>query len=155
MPLRTPARLLASCILAAALSLALLSTGCERMTTEHWPAPPAEAVPLQGGGGFDNRLGQVVSDVRRRLQAHGLGQVDIETYRLPAGADWERIEAHYAGGVGAPWQRVDDIPGADSGFAYRWRVWRDGDRAHAVALIDTPTPGEPAEFALLLVASPR
>lgn len=151
---RKPARLIARCILAAALSLSVLSTACERMNTEHWPTPPAEAVPLHGGGSFENRLGQVASDMRRRLQAHGLGQVRIENYRLPAGTDWERIEAHYRD-VGAPWQRVDDIPGADSGFAYRWRVWRDGDRAHAIALIDTPTPGERTEMALLLVASPR
>ena len=142
-------------VMVAGLSLVLLVCGCERMTSENWPAPPADATPLQGGGSFDDRRGQVASDMRRRLQAHGLGQVDIETYRLPAGVDWERIEAHYAGGIGEPWQRVDDIPGADSGFAYRWRVWRDGDRAHAVALIDTPVPGKPIEFALLLVASPR
>ncbi len=136
-----------------ALSLSLVLGACDHAMSS-LPSPPASARALEGGGAYESRMGQVVADMRRRLAQHGLGAIEVEAYQLPSDATWEQVADHYAAAP-AGLQRVEDIPGPDSGFAYRWRVWRDGESAYAIALVDDPVPGQIVDFKLLLVATPK
>ena len=136
-----------------ALSLSLALGACDHAMSS-LPSPPASARALDGGGAYESRMGQVVADMRRRLAQHGLGAIEVEAYQLPSDATWEQVAAHY-GALPAGLQRVEDIAGPDSGFAYRWRVWRDGDRAYAVVFVDDPVPGQDVDFKLLLIATPK
>lgn len=132
------------------LMLGLAMNACSpEPVTRGPPAPPPGARPSVEEGPQEERLDEVVLQLRNAVQDPAR-PLQIATYRLPAGAGWAAVSAHYDTAVGWPRDRrvADHIRGAQA------RAWRGEGRVVAIALIDTPTPGMADAEPLLVVATP-
>lgn len=112
------------------------------------PAPPPEARLLTEPGAHDRRLDVVTAEFRDALEpTHG--KLDVVAYRLPANATWTEVDAHYLAGL-STWQPEPALPAhiraADA------RAWKRPGAVFAIALIDTPVPGEQLDYKILAVA---
>ena len=112
------------------------------------PTPPASARATVEEGPQEQRLDQVVIEIRAAVQDKAR-PLQIETYRLPVGTAWPTVRDHY--GASLNWSRdtrlADRLRGAEA------RAWRNGDRVFAVALIDRPVPGADGPVEPLLVVA--
>lgn len=118
------------------------------LNTDRMPALPAGAQMSTEEGAQEQRLDEVVIQIREALQ-EDRRPLDIVTYRLPVGADWAAVSAHYARAL--TWPR--DMRLADHLRGAQARAWRKDGHVFAVALIETPVPGQPTTQPLLVVAN--
>lgn len=115
------------------------------------PAPPAQAQLLTEPGAHDRRLDVVEAEFRDALEASH-GKLTTTAYRLPVTATWTDVEAHYQTGL-STWQAEPALPAhiraADA------RAWKRPGAVVAIALIDSPVPGEALDYKILAVATKR
>lgn len=112
------------------------------------PSPPAQAQPLTEAGAHDQRLDDVVQELRDALGT----QLAVKAYKLPAGTAWPAVDAHYRGALSG-W--VDEPALPERIRAAHADAWKQGGDLLAIALIDTPVAGEQSDFAILVVAEKR
>jgi hypothetical protein len=129
----------------------LTVVACAPAPTAAPPAPPAQAQLLAEPGAHDRRLDVVVSEFRDALEpAHG--KLDVVAYRLPASATWNEVAGHYQTGLSS-WQPEPALPAhiraADA------RAWKRPGAVIAIAVIETPVPGEQLDYKILAVATKR
>lgn len=114
---------------------------------EHAPPPPPGAQVSREEGPQEQRLDSVVLEIRDALQDKAR-PLQVVSYRLPAGAAWPEVAAHYDRAVAWPrdGRLADHLRGAQA------RAWRQDGKVVAIALIEGPLPGgDPRP--LLVVAS--
>lgn len=134
--------------LAIITALPLLLAACAPPATTR-PSPPPEAQPLAEPGAHDQRLDDVIQEVRDALEPR-YGRLEIEAYRLPAGAALPTIAAHYDAALRS-WTAEPALPRHIR--AAQAQAWRKGGTVLAIALIETPVAGEQSDYAVLVVAT--
>ncbi|WP_172268190.1 hypothetical protein [Caulobacter sp. RHG1] len=131
--------------------MTVLTAACAPAVTAAPPAPPAQAQLLTEPGAHDRRLDVVEAEFRDALGASH-GKLTTTAYRLPATATWTDVEAHYQTGLSS-WQAEPALPAhiraADA------RAWKRPGAVVAIALIDSPVPGEQLDYKILAVATKR
>ncbi len=115
------------------------------------PTAPPGASAYSGTGELATAAQLSLADLHARLREHYTPPWDVHRLAIPAATDWGAIAAHYDHALGAQWQ-ADDRYAADAGPGYRSRVWSDGRRAFAIALV--PGRGE-GEEQVLTVFTPE
>ncbi|MBP2301083.1 hypothetical protein [Azospirillum picis] len=130
----------------ALAAIAVLLPACAPATPT--PPLPAEARPISGSGAYEQRLDDVIGELRDALDAR-YGRLEVRAYRLPAGAGWPGIAAHYQAALHG-WDAEPALPGRmRAGRAQTWK--RHGD-VIASAFIDTPFAGQDSDYTMLVVA---
>lgn len=133
--------------IAMAAAPVLVAAACAP-ATQATPAPPAEARLLTESGAHEQRLDDVTQELRDALESRH-GRLEIKAYRLPADANFEAIAAHYRGQL-AGWSAEPALPRRIR--AAQGQAWKRGKAVVAIALIDTPVPGAPSDYAVLVLA---
>lgn len=129
----------------------LTAAACAPAPTAAPPSPPAQARLLTEPGAHDRRLDGVVSELRDALEpAHG--KLDVAVYRLPAVATWAEVAGHYQAAL-SDWQAEPALPARIR--AAQARAWKRPGAVLAIALIDSPVPGEALDYKILAVATQR
>lgn len=126
----------------------LLTTACAPPASIAPPSPPAEARPLTETGPHDQRLDDVIRELRDALETR-YGRLEVKVYKLPAGSGWTGVVGHYQGAL-AGWSPEPALP--EQIRAAHARAWKHDGNLLAIALIDTPVAGVQSDYAVLLVA---
>lgn len=134
----------------AIMATVLLTTACAPPAAPP-PIPPAEAQPLTQPGSHDQRLDDVVKEVRDALEPR-YGKLEVQAYSLPAGAAWPGILAHFEA-QRPNWKVEPRLPSRIR--AAQAKAWKRDRDVLAVALIDTPVAGERLDYTILVLAEPR
>lgn len=129
----------------------LTGAACAPAPTAAPPQPPAQARTLTQAGPQDRRLDVVEDEFRDALEPRH-GKLAVTAYRLPAAATWTEVAAHYEAGLGG-WQAEPALPARIR--AAEARAWRRPGAVLAIALIDSPVPGETLDYKILAVATKR
>ena len=141
MPLRSLAPCLALFVMAACSSPPGLQ---ERRL----PVPPPGAVATIESGPQEQRLDEVIVQVREAVQ-DPKDPLKIVTYRLPPGSDWAAVSTYYEQAVS--WTQdtrlAENLRGAQA------RAWRHDGEVFAIALVVEPVAGGAVEPPRLIVAT--
>ena len=131
------------------LLMGLVMTACSPdLASNPFPPPPANARASVEEGPQEQRLDEVVIQIREAVQDRDR-PLQVETFRLAPGADWEAVSGHY--GAAFDWPRDQRL--ADHLRGARARAWRKGERVFAIAMIEQPIPGKGTVGEPLLVVA--
>lgn len=127
----------------------LTVVACAPAPTAAPPAPPVQARAVTEAGPHDRRLDVVEDELRDALEpSHG--KLAITAYRLPAATTWTEVATHYEAGLNG-WQAEPALPARIR--AAEARAWKRPGAVLAIALIDSPVPGETLDYKILAVAT--
>ena len=137
-------------MLAALVGLLALS-GCSRMS-QAVPqlSVPAGATVYSGTGILATAAQLSLADLHSRLREHYSPPWHVQRFAIPTGTGWDAITTHYAQALGPDW-KVDARYAEDAGPGYRSKVWSDGRRAVAIALV----PARPGADQVLTLFTPE
>lgn len=130
----------------AALAVAADLAAC---TPPAPPPPPANAEALPEPGPYDQRLDDVTQELRDALEPH-YGRLAVAAYRFSLPGGWPSISAYYQNAL-SKWEREPALP--ENIRAAHARAWKRYGAVFAVAVIDTPVPGEGHDYKILVVAT--
>lgn len=116
-------------------------------------SPPREALPLSEPGPHDQRLDEVIQELRDALEARH-GRLEVKAYKLGPGARFADLATYYQDALPG-WEVERALP--ESIRAAKARAWKRGGLLSsgvlAIALIDKPVAGEKLDYKVLVVAS--
>lgn len=93
-----------------------------------------------------------LADLQARLREHYSASWHMDRFSVPAGTGWDAITAHYTQALGPAW-KVDVRYSEDAVPSYRSKVWSNGGRAAAIALV--PARRGPGGLPVLTVFTPE
>jgi hypothetical protein len=102
-------------------------------------APPGAAA-YSGTGAVTTAAQLAQADMHSRLRERYSPPFHMERFSVPVGTGWDAITTYYARALGPDW-KVDARYAEDGGPGYRSKVWSDGQRAVAIALVPAREPG--------------
>ncbi len=113
------------------------------------PPPPANAEELIQAGAYDQRIDDVTQELRDALELP-YGPLEIKAYKVPPPTSWQSLSLYYRAAF-TTWETERNLP--ESIRAAHALAWSHDGELFAIALIDTPVPGEQRDYKILLVAT--